>query len=177
VELRVVDSLGGDLPLGEAGEVLVRGYNVMQGFYESPEETAKVLDAAGWLRTGDVGVLDARGYLRITDRLKDMYISGGFNCYPAEIEKIMSGNPDLAQVSVIGVADERLGEVGKAFVVPRQGTEPVPQNIIAWCRDHMANFKAPRYVEIVEALPVNATGKVQKFRLDRSPRSRALGQI
>jgi HIP---CoA ligase len=176
VELRIADSLGGDLPLGEAGEVLVRGFNVMQGFYRSPAETAQVLDAAGWLRTGDVGVLDSRGYLRITDRLKDMYISGGFNCYPAEIEKIMSANPDFAQVSVIGVPDERLGEVGKAFVIPIAGAEPLPQNIIAWCRDHMANFKAPRYVEIVEALPLTPTGKVQKFRLDRSPCSRALGQ-
>jgi acyl-CoA synthetase (AMP-forming)/AMP-acid ligase II len=174
VELRIVDPGGRDLPPGEAGEVLVRGYNVMQGFYESPQETAKVLDAAGWLRTGDIGVLDARGYLRITDRLKDMFISGGFNCYPAEIEKIMSGNPAFAQVSVVGVSDTRLGEVGKAFVVPRKGTDVSPGEVIAWCRDHMANFKAPRYAEIVDALPVNATGKVQKFRLDRSPRSQAL---
>jgi HIP---CoA ligase len=175
VELRIVDSLGSELPLGEAGEVLVRGFNVMQGFYQSPDETAKVLDVAGWLRTGDVGVLDARGYLRITDRLKDMYISGGFNCYPAEIEKIMSANPEFAQVSVIGVPDQRLGEVGKAFVIPTEGAEPLPHDVIAWCRDRMANFKAPRYVEIVNALPVTPTGKVQKFRLDRSPCSRALG--
>jgi HIP---CoA ligase len=177
VELRIVDPLGMELPLGEAGEVQVRGFNVMQGFYGLPDETAKVLDAAGWLRTGDVGVLDSRGYLRITDRLKDMYISGGFNCYPAEIEKIMSANPQFAQVSVIGVPDERLGEVGKAFVIPTAGAQPLPDEVIAWCRDRMANFKAPRYVEIVTALPVTPTGKVQKFRLDPSPRSRALGDL
>lgn len=172
VEVRIVDAGGHDAPSGESGEVLVRGFNVMRGFFESPQETAKVLDGAGWLRTGDVGMLDARGYLRLTDRLKDMYISGGFNCYPAEIEKIMARNSDFVQVAVVGVPDERLGEVGKAFVITRPGVQLSPEDIIGWCRLHMANFKAPRYVELVAALPVNATGKVQKFRLDRTPRSR-----
>jgi acyl-CoA synthetase (AMP-forming)/AMP-acid ligase II len=176
VDIRIVSPDGRDLPLGEAGEVWVRGFCVMQGFDDAPEETAKVLDADGWLRTGDVGVLDARGYLKITDRLKEVYISGGFNCYPAEIEKIMARNHDYAQVAVVGVPDERLGEVGKAFVVPRAGAEVTPETVIAWCRAEMANFKAPRYVEVVESLPANATGKVQKFRLDRTPVSRPMSQ-
>jgi HIP---CoA ligase len=171
VELRIVDEAGRDLAVGEAGELLVRGFNVMQGFYEAPADTARVLDSEGWLRTGDVGVLDARGYLRITDRLKDMYICGGFNCYPAEIEKIMAVNADFLQVCVIGVSDERLGEVGKAFVRLRPGISLSPQSVIDWCRAHMANFKAPRYVQVVTELPLNAMGKVQKFRLDKTPRS------
>jgi acyl-CoA synthetase (AMP-forming)/AMP-acid ligase II len=169
VEIRVVDEAGREVATGGAGEVLIRGFNVMRGFDGSPEETAKAIDAEGWLRTGDVGVLDARGYLRITDRLKDIYISGGFNCYPAEIEKILSGHPAVAQVAVIGVPDERLGEVGKAFILPRPGGDVSPDEVIAWSRANMANFKVPRYVEVVDALPTNATGKVQKFRLDALP--------
>jgi acyl-CoA synthetase (AMP-forming)/AMP-acid ligase II len=175
VELRIVAD-GRDLPLGEPGEIWVRGFNVMRGFEDAPEETAKVLDADGWLRTGDVGELDARGYLKITGRLKEVYICGGFNCYPAEIEKIMGRNPDYAQVAVIGVPDARMGEVGKAFVIPRAGARPTPQEVIAWCRAEMANFKVPRYVEIAAALPSTPTGKVQKFRLDRTPVSRELAQ-
>jgi acyl-CoA synthetase (AMP-forming)/AMP-acid ligase II len=176
VEIRIVSPDGHDLPLGEAGEIWVRGFCVMQGFDNAPEETAKVLDADGWLRTGDVGILDERGYLKITDRLKEVYISGGFNCYPAEIEKIMARNPDYAQVAVVGVADERMGEVGKAFVVPRAGADVTPEKVIAWCRAEMANYKTPRYVEVVESLPANATGKVQKFRLDRTPVSRPMSR-
>jgi acyl-CoA synthetase (AMP-forming)/AMP-acid ligase II len=175
VDIRIVGADGQDMPLGEAGEVWVRGFNVMQGFDDAPEETAKVLDAEGWLRTGDVGQLDARGYLKITDRLKEVYISGGFNCYPAEIEKIMARNPDYARIAVIGVPDERMGELGKAFVVPAADAEVTPEGVIAWCRAEMANFKAPRYVEVVDELPMNATGKVQKFRLDHTPRSRGRG--
>ena len=172
VEIRIVDPVSGkDLPTGEAGEIWVRGFNVMQRFDDSPEETAKVIDADGWLATGDVGKLDARGYLAITDRLKEVYIVGGFNCYPAEIEKIMARNLDYAQIAVIGVEDERMGEVGKAFIVPAAGASLTPQAVIAWCKAEMANFKTPRYVELVDSLPRNPTGKVQKFRLDKTPRS------
>jgi len=174
VEIRIVGNDGQDQPTGEPGEVWVRGFNVMAGFDDAPEETAKVLDAEGWLRTGDVGVLDARGYLKITDRLKEVYITGGFNCYPAEIEKIMARNLDYAQVAVVGVPDPRMGEVGKAFVIPRAGAEITPDGVIAWCRAEMANFKVPRYVEMVSALPTTPTGKVQKFRLDRTARSQGL---
>jgi len=169
-EVRCVDPQGREVARGEPGEVVVRGYNVMRGYFEDPEETAKTIDAEGWLHTGDVAVMDERGYLRITDRIKDMFIMGGFNCYPAEIENQMYGHPEIAQVAVVGVPDERMGEVGMAFVVPAPGASPTPEGVIAWCREHMANYKVPRAVRVVEALPMNASGKVMKFVL----RERAL---
>ncbi|MDX1649551.1 MAG: AMP-binding protein, partial [Myxococcota bacterium] len=171
VEVRCVDAEGGAVPPGEPGEVVVRGWNVMRGYFEAPEETAKTIDAEGWLHTGDVGVMDARGYLRITDRIKDMFITGGFNCYPAEIENLMYRHDGIAQVAVIGVPDPRLGEVGMAFVVPRAEARLDPEGVIAWCRENMANYKVPRRVAIVDALPTNASGKVMKFAL----RERAAG--
>jgi len=143
----------------------VRGYNVMQGYFEDAAATAQAIDADGWLHTGDVGVMDTRGYLRITDRIKDMFITGGFNCYPAEIESLMLTHEAIAQVAVVGVPDERQGEVGMAYVVPRPGTVVTPEAVIAWCRTHMANYKVPRAVEVVDALPMNASGKVTKFVL------------
>jgi acyl-CoA synthetase (AMP-forming)/AMP-acid ligase II len=164
-EVRCVREDGSEAPRGDPGEIRVRGYNVMRGYFEDPAETAKAIDAEGWLHTGDVGVMDARGYLRITDRIKDMYIYGGFNCYPAEIENLMYRIPGVAQVAVIGVADERQGEVGMAFVVPAPGAKLGPEAVIAWCRANMANYKVPRFVRIVDALPQNATGKVMKFKL------------
>ena len=109
--------------------------------------------------------MDDRGYIRITDRVKDMFIVGGFNAYPAEIENSMLRHPEIGQVAVVGVPDARLGEVGMAFVIPKSGTTPDPKAIIAWCREEMANYKAPRFVQIVDALPLNATGKVLKFEL------------
>ncbi len=124
-----------------------------------------MIDNDGWLHTGDIGVLDAHGYLRITDRKKDLYICGGFNCYPAEIEKLMSGHPAIAQVAVIGVPDERLGEVGKAFIVWRRDANCDIATLINWCRSNMANYKVPREIVVVEALPTTASGKVQKFSL------------
>jgi acyl-CoA synthetase (AMP-forming)/AMP-acid ligase II len=137
----------------------------MLGYFGDPEATAATIDEAGWLHTGDIGTLDERGNLRITDRLKDMFIVGGFNAYPAEIEGIMLTHPEVAQVAVIGVPDERMGEVGAAFVVPRSGTTPDPGAVVAWCRDHMANYKVPRSVTLVDQLPLNASGKVLKFEL------------
>lgn len=165
VEVRVVDDEGNALPVGEAGEVVVRGYNVMSGYFEEPEQTAETIDADGWLHTGDVGTLDDRGYLRITDRKKDMFIVGGFNAYPAEIEQLLQGHPEVAQAAVVGVPDERMGEVGYAFVVPVAGTSPDPAALMRWARDNMANFKAPRHIRVVDALPLNASGKVLKFEL------------
>jgi acyl-CoA synthetase (AMP-forming)/AMP-acid ligase II len=143
---------------------------VTPGYWDEPEETAATIDAEGWLHTGDIGVMDARGYLKITDRKKDMYIVGGFNAYPAEIENILSDDIRISQVAVIGVPDERLGEVGMAFVVARPGAELTPERVIAWSREHMANFKVPRHVEIVDALPTNASGKVMKFELREQAR-------
>ncbi|MDR3419371.1 MAG: FadD3 family acyl-CoA ligase [Nevskia sp.] len=168
-EVRCVGADGQALPPGQAGEIVVRGYNVMLGYLDDARATAETIDADGWLHTGDVGILDERGYLRITDRLKDMYITGGFNCYPAEIERIMAAHPAVAQVAVVGIPDERLGEVGKAYVVPRPGTNLDARELIVWCRDNMANYKVPRQVEVVPALPTNASGKVLKFEL-RKPR-------
>ncbi len=170
VEVRCVDADGAEVPRGEPGEVVVRGYNVMRGYFEDPAATAEAIDRQGWLHTGDVAVMDERGYLRITDRIKDMFISGGFNCYPAEVEALLYARGDVAQVAVIGVPDERMGEVGMAFVVPAPGARLTPEGVVAWCREHMANYKVPRRVEIVEALPLNASGKVMKFEL----RERAL---
>ena len=172
IEVRCIDDKGVEVPRGEPGEVVVRGYNVMQGYFEDPEETAKTIDADGWLHTGDVAVMDERGYLRITDRIKDLYIYSGFNCYPAEIENLMYGSGLFAQVAVVGVPDERMGEVGVAFAVPAPGKGFTPDDVIAWCRANMANYKVPRRVVIVDALPVNASGKVLKFELrERASRS------
>jgi acyl-CoA synthetase (AMP-forming)/AMP-acid ligase II len=152
---------------GEPGEVLVRGYNVMRGYFDDEEETRKAIDEEGWLHTGDVAEMDERGYLRITDRIKDMYIMGGFNCYPAEIEKALFDSGLVAQAAVIGIPDDRMGEVGMAFVVPAPGKEGEvnEERIIEWCRENMANYKVPRRVEIMNALPANAMGKVTKFAL------------
>jgi acyl-CoA synthetase (AMP-forming)/AMP-acid ligase II len=144
VEVRCVDKEGKETPRGEPGEVVLRGYTVMKGYFGDPAETAKAIDADGWLHTGDVAVMDERGYLRITDRIKDMFIVGGFNCYPAEVENLMHAWEDIQQVAVIGVPDERLGEVGMAFVVPAPGAEITPDSVIAWCREKMANYKVPR---------------------------------
>jgi acyl-CoA synthetase (AMP-forming)/AMP-acid ligase II len=164
-EVRCVDREGKEVARGDPGEVVVRGYNVMAGYFDDESETAKAIDADGWLHTGDIAVMDDRGYLRITDRIKDMFIVGGFNCYPAEIENLMYGSGQFTQVAVIGIPDQRLGEVGMAFAVPAPGATPTPESVIAWCRENMANYKVPRVVEIVDSLPTNASGKVTKFVL------------
>ncbi|OKJ36387.1 FadD3 family acyl-CoA ligase [Streptomyces sp. CB01580] len=150
---------------GAPGEVLVRGFNVMAGYFEDPGTTAATITPDGWLHTGDVGVLDDHGNLRITDRIKDMFIVGGFNAYPAEIEQILGLHPDVADVAVIGVPDPRLGEVGRAYVVRRPGATATADDLVAWSRREMANYKVPRSVEFVPALPRNASGKVLKGEL------------
>lgn len=165
VEVRCVDSSGQQVSVGEAGEVLVRGFNVMQGYFESPEETNEAIDADGWLHTGDVAVMDEQGYIRITDRIKDMFIVGGFNCYPAEIENSLSSLHDIAQVAVIGLPDERMGEVAKACVVLVPNASLNEEDLVAWCRENMANYKVPRFVELMKSLPLNAAGKVLKNKL------------
>ena len=165
VELRVIEPGGTPQPPGAPGEVVARGYNVMAGYYGDPEATAAAIDTDGWLHTGDVGILDEGGNLRITDRTKDMFIVGGFNAYPAEIENMIMRNPAVAQVAVVGVPDDRLGEVGAAFVVPRRDASVDPDALIEWCRTEMANYKVPRQVRIVDALPLNASGKVLKYEL------------
>ena len=165
MEVRCVDEEGRDLPPGQAGEFWVRGHSVMQGYLDDPKSTAEAIDEQGWLHTGDIGVIDERGYLAITDRKKDLYISGGFNCYPAEIEKLLAAHPAIETAAVIGVPDDRMGEVGKAFIVLRRGQNPFPADIVAWARQNMANYKVPRYIAFVDVLPRNAGGKVLRDEL------------
>ncbi|MFF6879027.1 FadD3 family acyl-CoA ligase [Streptomyces sp. NPDC012474] len=165
VEVRVADDSGREVPAGEEGEVLVRGYNVTRGYWDDPEATAETVDRDGWLHTGDIGRLDPEGNLAIVDRKKEMFIVGGFNAYPAEIEKLLLGHESIAQAAVIGVPDERLGEVCCAFVVPGPGANLSEQDVITWAREHMANFKVPRQVRFVDALPRNASQKVLKHEL------------
>lgn len=152
---------GMETRIGEAGELLVRGDYVMLGYLDDPEATAEAIDADGWLHTGDIGVLDDAGNLSITDRLKDMYISGGFNVYPAEVEQALARLDGVTDVAVVGVPDERMGEVGKAYVV---GTAS-PDEVVAFAKERLANFKVPRHVEVVDALPRNLSGKVLKTQL------------
>jgi acyl-CoA synthetase (AMP-forming)/AMP-acid ligase II len=155
---------GCELRIGDQDEVLLRGPNIMLGYLDDPEATAKAIDADGWLHTGDVGRVDERGYLTITDRLKDMYICGGFNVYPAEVEQALARLDGVADSAVVGVPDERLGEVGKAFVV-RRDTGLSTEDVVAYCKGVLANYKVPRQVEFLDELPRNASGKVLKFQL------------
>jgi acyl-CoA synthetase (AMP-forming)/AMP-acid ligase II len=172
LEVRAVAD-GKEVGAGEPGEIVVRGYTVMSGYWGNPEATAEAIDAEGWLHTGDIGVLDADGNVTITDRVKDMYVVGGFNAYPAEIEAILRGHEAVGQVAVVGVPDERMGEVGCAYVVPASGmpsggtdeADAIGRAILSWSRSAMANYKVPRGVVLVDALPVNASGKVLKREL------------
>ncbi len=165
VEVRVVGDDGVEVPRGAPGELVVRGYTVTRGYFEDDAATRDAVDAEGYLHTGDVAVMDEQGNIRITDRKKDMFIVGGFNAYPAEIEQAIAKHPAVGDVAVVGMADERLGEVGAAFVVRRAGVDATEAEIIAFCRENMANYKVPRRVCFVDALPRNASGKVLKFEL------------
>ena len=172
-ELRIVDADEKEVAEGESGEVLLRGGSVMSHYLDNPEATAATLSADGWLRTGDLGTLDAAGNLRIVGRAKDMFIVGGFNVYPAELENALRRHPEIRDTAVIGIPDERMGEVGMAFVVLDPGATATPADIIAWSREQMANYKVPRVVEVVDALPLNATGKVEKTTLRQRAQQRA----
>ncbi|MQA07130.1 MAG: AMP-binding protein [Pseudonocardiaceae bacterium] len=146
----------------EGGEILLRGPHVMLGYLDDPDATKQAIDADGWLHTGDIGRLDERGYLTITDRLKDMYICGGFNVYPAEVEQTLARLSGVAESAVVGVPDDRLGEVGKAYIVPSPGGAPSTSEVVTYCRERLANYKVPRHVEVREQLPRNPSGKVLK---------------
>jgi acyl-CoA synthetase (AMP-forming)/AMP-acid ligase II len=165
VELRILGLGGAAAAPGEPGEVLVRGPNVTTGYWQDPDATKAAIDADGWLHTGDIGSLDGAGHLRITDRLKDLFIVGGFNVSPAEVEQVLARHPDVSEVAVIGVPDARLGEVARAYVIPKPGSAPGAEQVIAWCRERLANFKAPRSVLFVGELPRNASGKVLRREL------------
>ena len=164
-EVIIAGEDGQEVPRGETGEIWVRGQGVMLGYLDDPAATAEAIDANGWLHTGDVGTMDANGYVRITDRLKDMYISGGFNVYPAEVEKLLSNHPAVGMVAVVGIADERMGEVGKAYVVLRPGAAATEVEMAAWSKENMANYKVPRSFVFVDDVPRNASGKVLKTEL------------
>jgi HIP---CoA ligase len=172
LEVRAVVD-GAPVPVGEPGEIVVRGYTVMAAYWGDEAATAAAIDAEGWLHTGDIGLLDAAGNVTITDRVKDMFVVGGFNAYPAEIEAMLRRHEAVAQVAVIGVPDERMGEVGCAYVVPADGAaaaadgDALGRSILSWSRHAMANYKVPRRIVLVEALPLNAGGKVLKTELRR----------
>ena len=165
MEIKIVDDNGAEIESGQPGEITVKGYNIMVGYLDDPDQTSETITENGWLLTGDIGVMDKHGNIAITDRKKDMYINGGFNVYPAEVESIMLQHPQIGQVSVVGVPDERMGEVGFAFIVPTSGVTPEPDEIIEWCRQEMANYKCPREVALIGNLPLNASGKVLKYEL------------
>jgi acyl-CoA synthetase (AMP-forming)/AMP-acid ligase II len=167
MEVRIVDDDLRPLPPGERGEILVRGYGVMHGYWNAPDLTAAALIHDGWLRTGDVGALDANGNLSIVGRKKEMLIVGGFNAYPAEIENLLLHDPRIAQVAVIGVPDARLGEVPWAYVVPNPSADLTAEDVIAWARGNLSNYKVPRRVHIMPELPVTANGKIEKGRLQQ----------
>lgn len=164
-DVKILDPEHRELPRGEVGEIAVRGPQVLKGYYENPEATRQAFTSDGFFLTGDAGAMDEAGNIRITDRIKDMYLAGGFNCYPAEIEHVLRTMPGVDQVAIIGVDDQRLGQVGKAFIVRKTGATIDEAAVIAWCRAEMANYKVPRSVVFLDALPLNATGKVAKADL------------
>jgi long-chain acyl-CoA synthetase len=161
VEVRIVDSEGKPLPDAEIGEVAIRGHNIMKGYWRKPEATAEAI-RDGWFHSGDLGKRDAQGNFYIVDRLKDMVIRGGFNVYPRELEEVLMTHPEVAQVAVLGVPDTTHGEEVKAVIVAKAGATPTPEAVIAWCKERMAAYKYPRIVEIVDAMPMTATGKILK---------------
>lgn len=168
VEVKCADpASGAEVARGSEGEIWVRGYNVMQGYFDMPEATAETIDADGWMRTGDIGVMDERGYIMITDRLKDMYIMNGENVYPAEVEKTIYSLDGVAQAAVIGVKKQPQGEVGMAFVVSKPNAELSAEQVIQHCAQSLARYKLPFSVQFVDALPLNASGKVVKPELKK----------
>ncbi|MCW3064223.1 MAG: hypothetical protein JWN32_1395 [Solirubrobacterales bacterium] len=173
-EVKIVDVESGEvLPGGREGEVCVRGHLVMQGYYRNPEATAEAIDSDGWFHTGDLGVFDDAGYLSITGRKSDMFIVGGANAYPAEIESALCEHPGVKQAYVVGVPHPRLGEVGFAFVERRSADEASEDDITDFCRGRLAGYKVPRFVEFVDGWPLTATGKIERFRLSEMARERS----
>jgi fatty-acyl-CoA synthase len=153
------------VPRGEPGEFCTRGYSIMLGYWDDPERTAEAIDRGRWMHTGDLATMDADGYLNIVGRIKDMVIRGGENVYPREVEEFLMGHPDIADVQVVGVPDERYGEEMIAFVISRGGVELDRAAIVEFCQGRIAHYKVPRYVRCVTEFPLTVTGKVQKFKL------------
>jgi acyl-CoA synthetase (AMP-forming)/AMP-acid ligase II len=165
IEIRIVDDQGGELPTGSDGEIWLRGENVMLGYFEDAEATATAIDPEGWFHSGDVGRLDEHGCLKITDRIKDMFIVGGFNVYPAEVENVLAGHPAIVEAAVIGVDDERMGAVGRAYLIVHADVEIDEAEVRAYCKSRLANFKIPRELVVVPGFPRNASGKILKKEL------------
>jgi fatty-acyl-CoA synthase len=166
VEVKIVDiETGAALPPGKQGELCTRGYHVMKGYYKMPDETARAIDAEGWLHTGDLAVMDEHGYCKITGRIKNMIIRGGENIYPREIEEFLYGHPKVADVQIYGVPDRKYGEQVMAAVKLKEGVTCSEEEIRDFCRGRIANYKVPLYVKFVDEYPMTASGKIQKFKL------------
>ncbi|WP_296305362.1 AMP-binding protein [uncultured Desulfovibrio sp.] len=166
IEVRVADpDTCEELPRGQVGEIICRGYNVMKGYYKMPEETAKAISPDGWLHSGDLGVMDENGYVRVTGRIKDMIIRGGENIYPREVEEFLLRMPGVLDVQVVAVPSRKYGEEVGAFLIPKPGEELAPEDVRAFCRGKIAWYKVPRYVAVVSGFPLTASGKIQKYRL------------
>ena len=166
VEAKVIDpETGQDVPPNTVGEIVTRGYHVMKGYYKMPEATAQVIDADGWLHTGDLGVCDENGYYKITGRLKDMIIRGGENIYPREIEEFLYTHPAVSDVQVVGVPDPKYGEEALACVIKKAGAQVTEEELTAYVRSGLSKHKAPRYVKFIDAFPMTASGKIQKYKL------------
>jgi fatty-acyl-CoA synthase len=166
VEVKLIDpGTGRVVPRGQPGELCTRGYSVMLGYWNDPERSAEAIDRAGWMHTGDLATMDDDGYVKIVGRSKDMIIRGGENVYPREIEEFLYSHPDVADVQVVGVPDERYGEAVMAFVIAREGAQPDPEALREFCRERIAHYKVPRYVKVIDEFPMTITGKIQKFKL------------
>jgi len=165
LEVKIVGEGGQVVPVGEKGDICARGYAVMKGYWEDPERTADTVDTEGWLHSGDLGVMDEEGYVAVVGRLKDMIIRGGENIYPREVEEFLYTHPDIQDAKVIGVPDEKYGEAVCAWVQLREGSQLSEDDIRAYCKDHIAYFKVPRYIRLVREFPMTVTGKVQKFKM------------
>jgi fatty-acyl-CoA synthase len=165
LEIKLVDAEGEVVPIGEKGDICARGYAVMHGYWNDPERTAETIDADGWLHSGDLGVMDEEGYVRVVGRLKDMIIRGGENIYPREIEEFLFTHPLIQDAKVIGVPDEKYGEEVCVWVQLKEGAKLGADEIRAFCKERIAYFKVPRYIRLVQEFPMTVTGKVQKFRM------------
>ncbi|MFZ5608040.1 MAG: AMP-binding protein [Pseudomonadota bacterium] len=176
IEAKIVDESGRILARGQQGELLVRGYSVMRGYWGDEARTAEAVDAGGWMHTGDLAIFDEDGYCAITGRLKDMIIRGGENIYPREVEEFLYRHPKIQDVQVFGVADEKFGEEVCAWIVLKPGQTMTADDVMAYCRDAIAHYKAPRHIRFVDAFPMTVTGKAQKFIM-REAMAKALGRV
>ncbi|NIB40878.1 AMP-binding protein [Pseudomaricurvus alkylphenolicus] len=175
VEVKVADAEGRPVAIGEKGEICTRGYSVMLGYWNDEEKTAETIDSAGWLHSGDIGIMDAEGYVRVVGRTKDMVIRGGENVYPREVEEFLYGHPAIQEVQVFGVPDERMGEEVCAWIKLMPDMELTDAEVKAYCKGNITHFKIPRYIEFVDDYPMTVTGKIQKFKM-REAMSERLGQ-